>query len=165
MRIIQWILNLLSLKYGQFYPHNFHIWWFLLYSFNRIQVLWCYCHNTIKKFRIRPSMGEIWAKIEVKKAPWFRKTPNFYSIILNISSPESQTTLSVILSVSTPPIKYKNVYRNFQNYPHSLPYWIKKRARAQSPTFFYLTFWKLSEGNSFILHIHSYELLLVVPCL
>ena len=89
--------------------------------------------------------GRYEQKLRLKKAPWFRKTPNFYSIILNISSPESQTTLSVILSVSTPPIKYKNVYRNFQNYPHSLPYWIKKRARAVT-NFFLFNILKIEWG-------------------
>ena len=148
MRIIQWNFYCFCLVFGQFYPHNFHIWWFHLFFFDRIQVLWCYCHNTIKKLWIRPSIEEIWAKNEVKNCP---------------PVPEKHL-LSTLLSSISPHLKVRRFWMLFYQFLHpwySIRTFIEKSkitltlfyiglrsARAQSPTF-YSTFGKLSEGNSF----------------
>ena len=114
MRMIQWNFYFFSLIFSQFYPHNFHIWWFHLFSFNRIPVLWCYCHNTIKKLWIRPSIEEIWAKNEVNNWP---------------PAPEKHL-LSTLLSSVSPHLKVRRLWMLFYRF---LNPWYSIRTFIENP--------------------------------
>ena len=128
--------------------------------FDRIKVLWCYCHNTIKKLWIRPSIEEIWAKNEVNNCP---------------PVPEKHL-LSTLLSSISPHLKVRRLWMLFYQFLHpwySIRTFIEKskitltlfyiglrsaRARARSHQLFIQHLENWVRVIVFILNFHSYEL-------
>ena len=122
------------------------------------QVLWCYCHNTIKKLWIRPSIEEIWAKNEVNNCP---------------PVPEKHL-LSTLLSSISPHLKVRRLWMLFYQFLHpwySIRTFIEKSkitltlfyiglrsARARSHQLFIQHLENWVRVIVFILNFHSYEL-------